>query len=210
MLAVILANDELKNEWLAYPIEKDLSLKWVEDIADFKNYSFADIFIDLLFENTKERIASLHQFQAQLIIINSVITPLKEIKEDFIRINGWKTFLQRPVIEAACNNESKKRITEQLFSSPGRKIEWVPDIIGFITPRVVASVINEAFMALEEKVSNQTEIDAAMKLGTNYPYGPFEWAEKIGLEKVYNLLNALHKEHTRYQPSKLLMKKVLA
>ncbi len=45
----------------------------------------------------------------------------------------------------------------------------------------MAMIINEAWHALAEEVSTKNEIDTAMKLGTNYPYGPFEWAEKIGL-----------------------------
>ena len=85
----------------------------------------------------------------------------------------------------------------------------MPDIAGFITPRIVVSIINEAHIALEEKVSNETEIDTAMKLGTNYPYGPFEWNELIGPEKVYNLLDALSKEHERYRPCELLKQKAL-
>ena len=41
-------------------------------------------------------------------------------------------------------------------------------------------IINEAFLALQEGVSTKEEINTAMKLGTNYPLGPFEWVEKIG------------------------------
>lgn len=37
-----------------------------------------------------------------------------------------------------------------------------------------------------------------MKLGTNYPYGPFEWACKIGLQNIYNLLKALRQRNERY------------
>ncbi|RYG41719.1 MAG: hypothetical protein EOO01_24540 [Chitinophagaceae bacterium] len=98
----------------------------------------------------------------------------------------------------------------ELFVLLGRKAEWVPDISGFITARVVATIINEAFFALEEDISTEEEIDTAMKLGTNYPFGPFEWGEKIGLAGVYSLLAGLAKRESRYQPCKLLEKKALA
>ena len=52
-------------------------------------------------------------------------------------------------------------------------------------------IINEAFIALREGVSTKEEINTAMKLGTNYPYGPFEWAGKIGIERVNALLDKL-------------------
>jgi len=59
-------------------------------------------------------------------------------------------------------------------------------------------IINEAYFALGDKVSTKDEIDTAMKLGTNYPYGPFEWSRKIGLKNVYQLLSVLSKEDHRY------------
>ena len=59
-------------------------------------------------------------------------------------------------------------------------------------------IINEAWFSLAENISTREEIDTAMKLGTNYPYGPFEWGDKIGLDRVSALLNELHKTDTRY------------
>jgi 3-hydroxybutyryl-CoA dehydrogenase len=47
-----------------------------------------------------------------------------------------------------------------------------------------------------------------MKLGTNYPYGPFEWSEKIGLKNIYNLLQRLSKTETRYTISKMIEKEI--
>ncbi len=55
-------------------------------------------------------------------------------------------------------------------------------------------IINEAAFALIEANSSGEDIDEAMKKGTNYPLGPFEWAEKIGLDDVYAVLTGLHRE----------------
>lgn len=65
----------------------------------------------------------------------------------------------------------------------GRTPEFVKDQIGFIAPRVIACIINEAYLALQEGVSTKDQIDLAMQLGTNYPLGPFAWADKIGKKK---------------------------
>jgi 3-hydroxybutyryl-CoA dehydrogenase len=78
-------------------------------------------------------------------------------------------------------------------------MEWVPDVPGFITARVIAMIVNEAWFALEEGISTKEDIDIAMRLGTNYPYGPFEWGNQIGLENVYALLGKLSKISKRYR-----------
>ena len=66
-------------------------------------------------------------------------------------------------------------------------------------------IINEAYHALDEEVSTKEQIDIAMKLGTNYPYGPFEWSEKIGLKNVVQLLQNLATQDERYVISALLL-----
>ena len=66
-------------------------------------------------------------------------------------------------------------------------------------------IINEAYFALEDNVSSKAEIDTAMKLGTNYPYGPFEWASVIGTENILTLLQKLYLTDSRYKPSQLLI-----
>jgi len=206
MKVVVLANDELKQELLLQPVSDQLDIQWLNGITD--QPIEADACIDLLFENTAERIGWL-KMQAPLVVINAVTIPLSSVKEDFVRINGWKTFLGRTLVEASCNNDTIKERAARLFAALGRTTEWVPDVTGFIAPRVIAAVINEAFLALEEEVSRENEIDTAMKLGTNYPYGPFEWGQKIGFDKVYALLEVLGNEESRYRPARLLRDKTL-
>jgi 3-hydroxybutyryl-CoA dehydrogenase len=138
------------------------------------------------------------------------MTPLAEIQKDAVRINGWNTFLKRPVMEAAAGNELLKEKAALIFAGFGKRMEWVPDIPGMVTARVVASVINEAYFALEQEVSSKEEIDIAMKMGTNYPYGPFEWSKKIGLKNIYLLLCRLAEEQNRYEPAASLTKEALA
>jgi 3-hydroxybutyryl-CoA dehydrogenase len=121
------------------------------------------------------------------VFINSVIQPLSLLHPDFIRINGWPGFLEMPLLEAAAskNSEAKARA---VF---GDQIQIVKDVPGFVTPRILSMIINEAYFTLHSGVSTRNEIDIAMKLGTGYPLGPFEWAEKIGIHRVAALLTAL-------------------
>ena len=208
MKVLVVANDAQKEE-LVGSINEGMDIEWVTSPEGYTGKANFDACIDLLFENNKERVSLLRQTQSPLVIVSSVVAPLSEIQEDIIRINGWNTFLKRPVIEAAASNESVKEKTERIFSGFGKKTEWVPDITGLVTARIVASVINEAYFALEQEVSSQEEIDTAMKMGTNYPYGPFEWGKKIGLKNIYLLLSRLGKEQKRYEPAALLTKEAI-
>lgn len=177
-----------------------------EQIASIDN---VDCLIDLLYNNSSERIVALEKTNASLIIVNSVIQTLIHFPENFVRINGWPTFLQREIAEIAANDETLKMQAEQVFSIIGKKVEWVPDITGLVTPRVVSMIINEAYFALEENVSTKEETDIAMKLGTNYPYGPFEWVQLIGLKNIFSLLETLSQSQSRYKPCTLLKQEAL-
>ena len=62
----------------------------------------------------------------------------------------------------------------------------------YIFARVLGGIMNEAMWANTEGVATERDIDTAMKMGTNYPHGPLEWVEKIGIDKVQCLLAALN------------------
>jgi 3-hydroxybutyryl-CoA dehydrogenase len=173
-------------------------IKWVASVGEVPPGT--KTIADLLFENSRERIDLLKKTGAENIIINSVSDTLSETDMSFTRINGWPTFLQGATLECA-GEKDHRRATEEFLKLFGRKAEWVSDEAGFITPRVVSMIINEAYFALSENVSTKEEINTAMKLGTNYPFGPFQWAEKIGLEKVYKLLSKLSETNDRYKPA---------
>lgn len=137
------------------------------------------------------------------VLLNAVITTLTAINAgaNIYRINGWPGFLSRNTWEIAGNvNEEAKNI----FSPLNRALIQVADEPGLVAARTIAMIVNEAYFALGEAVSSTAEIDTAMKLGTNYPFGPFEWAQKIGVDKIYALLLALSKTDDRYLPAPLL------
>jgi 3-hydroxybutyryl-CoA dehydrogenase len=61
-----------------------------------------------------------------------------------------------------------------------------------IAARVLATIVNEAASAVADGVATPEAIDTAMRLGTNYPSGPLEWGERIGLDHVIHTMDALH------------------
>jgi 3-hydroxybutyryl-CoA dehydrogenase len=63
-----------------------------------------------------------------------------------------------------------------------------------VTPRIIAMIINEAFYTVQEGTATKKDIDTAMKLGVNYPKGPFEFLEQIGVEYIYTMLEAIYND----------------
>ena len=139
------------------------------------------------------------------VIINSVIETLHGLPENVSRINGWSGFLKREVWEIASNNEAS---ASRVFDALGWQVIFVKDEPGLIAARVISMIINEAYFALGEQVSTIKDINLAMKLGTNYPYGPFEWADKIGIQKIYALLENLAANNDRYSIAPQLKKQL--
>ena len=52
-----------------------------------------------------------------------------------------------------------------------------------IAARLLATIVNEAASAVADGVATPEAIDTAMRLGANYPSGPLEWGERIGLTR---------------------------
>ncbi len=201
---VVITTEALKEELLAQGLQQDARVTWLAEPA---LETGADCYIDLLFDGDAGRLEQWTKTGAT-VLVNSMNTSAG-MPPHFVRINAWPGFLKRQITEASCTDEAAKRKAEIVLGLFGKKAEWVTDKPGFITARVISMIINEAYLALEEEVSTKEEIDTAMKLGTNYPYGPFEWAHKIGLKKIYELLHQLAQINDRYQPASLLKKEAL-
>jgi 3-hydroxybutyryl-CoA dehydrogenase len=69
--------------------------------------------------------------------------------------------------------------------------QCVADAPGLIVARTLAMLINEAADAVQQAVCSAEAADAAMKLGVNYPAGPFEWLAAWGSDTVIGVLDAL-------------------
>lgn len=82
---------------------------------------------------------------------------------------------------------------------------------GHILNRVVASMINEAVYVSMYGLAQMKDIDQMMRLGANFPMGPFEYADSVGLDRVLKTLEWLTEElGPQYRPCPLLRRKVEA
>lgn len=202
MQIVVKANTEQKATLQAMKWVDNLQFIWVED----SNYpADATAYFDFCFE---EEGWAFQNVKSIPVFVNAVLKTSNVLPENAIRMNAWSSFLNRPIWEIASANDSLNQIALLILEKLGRKGIVVPDEPGLIAVRIIAMIINEAFFALEEELSSKKEIDIAMKLGTNYPFGPFEWAGIIGLSRIASLLQILNLKDERYATAPALLQEL--
>jgi 3-hydroxybutyryl-CoA dehydrogenase len=121
------------------------------------------------------------------------------------------TFFNRELLEVSLRSTDQRTDLEKICQLLSTDFAVVDDRVGLVTPRIICMIINEAYYTVQEGTASRADIDLAMKLGTNYPLGPFEWCNKIGIEHVYHLLNTVyHDTHDeRYKICALLKRDCL-
>lgn len=94
----------------------------------------------------------------------------------------------------------------------GKKVVPVKESPGIISTRLFVPLINEACEILMEGVGSMEDIDLTMRVGFGLPLGPFEMADKIGLDKILRWCENLYDEYgdLKYKASPLLKKLVRA
>lgn len=214
MHLVVKADDQQREAFLSKNIPDGVTVNWIVTNTTVPE---ADAYFDLLFEEQGPAFAAIID---KPVFVNSVITTGDALPGNCIRINAWNEFLEREIIEIAVadlvadltGGRQGSQIYEEatpILNALGWKYQQVADTPGMIAARVIAMIINEAYFGLGDEISTKTEIDTAMKLGTNYPYGPFEWGKKIGLQKIYTLLKKLYETDSRYAIAPALEKEIL-
>lgn len=156
-----------------------------------------DAFFDLQFDDNTEH---LHHYLhlSFPVLVSTVKLQLAQvfvghdISAPIFGFNALPTFINRPLLEVSSTTDVYKQQLETLAKQMDWECKWVEDRVGMVTPRVIFMIINEAYYTVQEGTANKADIDTGMKLGTNYPMGPFEWAEKVGLKDVYEVLDALY------------------
>ncbi len=197
-----------KNKFESYP-----ALSYVQDTHSHKNF---DVFIDLNWDENSERIASYAENTNTLFILGSNLKTIESVlfehgisysNQQFLGINSFPHLIERETWEV-CNpfNIDTTAFHQLLKTLDIQSCEFLKSRVGFFTPRVLCMIINEAYFTVQEGTANKQDIDTAMKLGTNYPNGPFEFTELFGIDLVYKQLKALYAETSdeRYKICPLL------
>jgi 3-hydroxybutyryl-CoA dehydrogenase len=204
MIIAAIAKNHVEKDLQSFFAGEDIDWMLLKTVPAPAALRQADIVLDLDFVNEGGRCEQLAKLQPASIMVNAVVTTLEEIGQPFVRINGWPGFRGKKTHELVTPDAATTKRLQDLYVRLGYTFHLAPDTPGMIAPRIVAGIINEAWHAWEEQVSTKEEIDTAMKLGTNYPFGPFEWGERIGLDQIASLLWSLSRADPRYLPASTL------
>jgi 3-hydroxybutyryl-CoA dehydrogenase len=90
-----------------------------------------------------------------------------------------------------------------LLQAAGLTVYVIDDAPGLVVTRTVTMLVNGAVDAWHKGVASASDIDTAMRLGTNYPLGPLAWGQRWGPATVLAVLDAMHAWYgeDRYRPS---------
>ncbi len=200
MILAIAANTVQKEALERKGLNQSIEILWVNTSEKLYEVQDADGLMDCLFKGSFIPVCDkpllIHSPIDTLLALNAPAT--------VARFCAWNSFLERSVWEIAIVESVENVWLLTLMEHLGWKCQIVKDEPGLIAPRVISMIINEACFALEQGVSSKADIDTAMKLGTNYLYGPFEWATIIGIHNIQKLLTKLSETDLRYTPSELL------
>ncbi|HOJ05234.1 MAG TPA: 3-hydroxyacyl-CoA dehydrogenase family protein [Bacteroidota bacterium] len=183
-----------------------------------------DLIIDLHIRDSKKWRLILSDLLAEIatdvpMICNTIAVTSTEIgaitgsPERIIGIAALPTLVQSGVVEVSYpygHPHAHDDVLRKFFDSIGKRMVVVRDEIGMVTPRILAVMINEAMLIMQQDIAGEDDIEAALAvaLGTE---GPISWARRFGWENVYNLLYAMYDElgGERYRPASLLRKMAL-
>ena len=176
------------------------------------------VVFDFNMEENPENLEEYAAFENLHLFVNTTRGSLAELayftegaKPELYGFAGDPTFLEREMLEISAYHGNQHEANE-IIRKLGIKSTVVDDRVGLVTPRIIAMIINEAFFTVQEGTASREDIDLGMKLGTNYPMGPFEWSKAWGLNNIYELLDALYLDtrEERYKICPLLKKEYLA
>lgn len=192
---------------------------WVEEHRDAEKFLQSNgLVFDFIIEE-EPHLFEIYCENSTTVFLNTCKVSLGElvhlvgtpISSKIFGFNGFPTFLSRDVLEVSLWNPDDESVLKRICDELKTDFLLVDDRIGLVTPRVICMIINEAYYTVQDGTASRADVDMAMKLGTNYPYGPFEWCKRIGIKHVYELIEALYDDtqDERYKISPLLKKEYL-
>jgi 3-hydroxybutyryl-CoA dehydrogenase len=95
------------------------------------------------------------------------------------------------LVDSEAVSDDALELAQEFFANLGKSAVLVEDQPGLFLGRTLGSIVNEAMIAVHEHVASAEDVDAALRLGANYPNGPIQWGREIGGARVTRILKRL-------------------
>ena len=204
--------------------ERDRVIRRIETSAKLEDLSAADFVIEAVLEREEAKIELFQKLDRlcppEVIFASNTssisITRMGARTSRADRFIGMHFMNPVPamrlveIIRGLATSQDTYETTRSLAERLGKSTMTAEDFPGFIVNRILLPMINEAIYTLYEGVGGVTDIDTAMKLGTNQPMGPLELADLIGLDTCLAIMEVMHRVFgdDKYRPCPLLKKYV--
>jgi len=223
--------DHQIDHWGMTTGEKKLVLSRIRGTTDYRDLRKCDLVIESIKSKTDDHLMELRktifkkveeQVDHHCIIAtsstSSIVTELSSVLEHNERTIGIHFLITNPnarVVEVIKGHHTSKDVftsTEKFVRMINKTPLLVEESPGLVSVRIVASFINEACDVLMEGVSTRENIDLTMRNYFGLILGPFELADKIGLDKIQNWMDDIYNEFgfIKYKTSPLIRRLVRA
>ncbi len=211
--------------WGITESEKRATIARINGSTDYKDLKDCDMVIEAILSKSREQSKDIrkdvfktienHVSRNTIIATNSTTVAITEISGDLeypdrcismhISITSPTANLVEVVKSLYTSQETCKNV-KKFAILIGKHFLEVAESPGLITVRMFAPLINEACDILLERVAKMKQIDFAVKKSLNIPLGPFEMADKVGIDKVIRWLDNLYDEFgdQQYKASPIL------
>jgi 3-hydroxybutyryl-CoA dehydrogenase len=223
--------DRMIERWGMTNSEKLGILSRIKGTTDYESFRGCDIVIEAIKSSKREQThdersdilakIEMHVDRDTIIATNSSTHVITELTADLTHKDRCLSFhFLTPEADARVVEIVKGLYTSQeayensikFANLIGKRVVPVKESPGIISTRLIVPFINEACEILMEGVGTMEDIDLTMKVGFGLPLGPFEMADKIGLDKILRWCENLYDEFgdQKYKSSPLLKKLVRA
>jgi 3-hydroxybutyryl-CoA dehydrogenase len=114
------------------------------------------------------------------------------------------------VVRGLTTTDEAVTLAKDVLTRAGRSPVEVSDYPGFVVNRILMAMINESSYVVMQGIATVEDIDKALSSGANFPTGPLEMADRIGLDVCLRYLQYFYAElgDSRFRPCPLLKKMV--